>query len=79
MGLSACSSVTQDGAPRGYVNFNAIPDAVPKVLPKSRYGNPAYYKVDGKIYSVRKTAVGFDERGIASWYGTKFHGQLTFH
>lgn len=76
--LSACSTMgVQDGAPRGYVNFSAIPNAVPKELPKSRYGNPNSYTVLGRTYYVRKSAVGFEEKGMASWYGTKFYGQMT--
>jgi rare lipoprotein A len=31
----------------------------------------------GKTYYVKNSAIGFDERGIASWYGTKFNGQYT--
>lgn len=45
--------------------------------PLSRYGNPSTYKVMGKTYGVMKSASGFTEEGIASWYGTKFHGRKT--
>ena len=31
----------------------------------------------GKRYYVLPSAKGYDKRGIASWYGTKFHGRLT--
>ena len=55
----------------------AIPDAVPKVEPRSRYGNPTNYVVFGKRYQVMPTSAGYVERGIASWYGTKFHGART--
>jgi len=78
--LTACSLMSpqrQDGAPKGKVDFAKIPNAVPKVLPKSPYGNPKSYTVAGVTYHVRKSAIGFEERGIASWYGTKFHGDLT--
>lgn len=54
-----------------------IPDAVPRVEPRSRYGNPKSYKVLGKRYYVMASAHGYKERGIASWYGKKFHGRLT--
>lgn len=65
-----------DGPP---VEPGRIPteDAVPKVEPKSRYGNPASYVVLGKRYYTRPTSRGFVERGIASWYGSKFHGRRT--
>jgi rare lipoprotein A len=50
---------------------------VPKVEPRSRYGNPTDYVVFGKRYQVMPTSSGYVERGIASWYGTKFHGART--
>ena len=54
--------------------------AVPAVTPAegySRYGNPESYEVFGVRYYVMKSAEGFVERGIASWYGPDFHGRLT--
>ncbi len=45
--------------------------------PLSRYGNPEYYDVLGKRYFPLKSATGFTEQGIASWYGPDFHGGLT--
>lgn len=44
---------------------------------KSKYGNPSSYVVFGKRYYVLDDARGFAERGIASWYGKKFHGRKT--
>ena len=46
-------------------------------LPKSRIGNAPQYTVFGQRYAVMDTAAGFRERGIASWYGAKFHGNDT--
>jgi rare lipoprotein A len=46
-------------------------------LPRSRSGNAARYTVFGKQYQVMDSAKGFTERGIASWYGSKFHGRAT--
>lgn len=76
-GLSGCSGVQEDGAPSGRIDVSRIPDAVPRLEPRSRYGNPADYKVNGKRYYTRKTSRGYRERGVASWYGRKFHGRLT--
>ena len=45
--------------------------------PKSRYGNPESYVVFGKRYYVKDSSKGYVETGIASWYGTKFHGRRT--
>jgi rare lipoprotein A len=50
-----------------------IPDAVPKVEPLSRYGNPPFYEVFGKRYYVLSSSVAYLERGVASWYGPGFH------
>jgi rare lipoprotein A len=54
-----------------------IPDATPKDEPKSRYGNPDSYVVFGKRYHTLSNSRGYTARGIASWYGSKFHGQRT--
>ena len=78
--LQACSVFsihTGDGQPSQPVNASNIPDAVPRYEPKSKFGNPESYVVAGRKYYVRKDSRGFVERGIASWYGTKFHGQRT--
>ncbi len=68
---------SRDGAPSERVDVANIPNAVPKVEPRARYGNPKSYEVFGKRYYVMKSAKGYKERGIASWYGTKFHGRRT--
>ncbi|MCP4766339.1 MAG: septal ring lytic transglycosylase RlpA family protein [Gammaproteobacteria bacterium] len=49
---------------------------VPATTPSSR-GNPSSYVVFGKRYYVLGSSNGFVQRGIASWYGTKFHGRPT--
>lgn len=74
-----CSLVVQrDGGPRpGTVKTAHIPDAVPKSEPRSKYGNPESYVVNGRRYHVLKDATGFAEKGIASWYGEQFHGRRT--
>lgn len=58
-------------------DIDKIPEPVPKVEPRSRYGNKSPYTVLGKTYSVLPNCAGYDERGIASWYGKKFHGYTT--
>ena len=76
--LAGCNtSEVQDGAPNIAIDVSKIHNAVPRYLPKSRYGNPQSYVVLGHRYFVLPTAHGYNKRGIASWYGTKFHGQLT--
>lgn len=44
---------------------------------RSSRGNPPFYEVFGRRYHVMDSGVGFTERGIASWYGKKFHGRPT--
>jgi len=70
------SSQKPDSAGRA-VNTNAIGNAVPKVEPITRAGNKSPYKVFGKTYFLLPTSIGYKESGIASWYGTKFHGRKT--
>ncbi len=82
LALGACSSgpgVRDGGGGSAAVppDIMAIPDAVPKVEPRSRYGNPASYVVFGRRYHVMPTSDGYVERGIASWYGPDFHGKRT--
>jgi rare lipoprotein A len=48
-------------------------DAVPRSEPRSRKGNPPFYKVFGKRYYVLSSSAGYRERGVASWYGPGFH------
>jgi rare lipoprotein A len=54
-----------------------VPDAVPRIEPRSAYGNPPFYDVFGVRYYVLPSFVGFRERGVASWYGPGFHEERT--
>jgi len=74
---TAPSFPNRDGAPINPPDVMNVPDAVPRVEPRSRYGNPSSYVVMGKTYYVLAHGLDYDERGGASWYGTKFHGQRT--
>ena len=58
-------------------NIESIPDAVPRIEPRSARGNPVAYEVFGKRYFVLATADGYRERGVASWYGPTFHARPT--
>ncbi len=44
---------------------------------RSSRGNPPFYEVFGKRYYVLDSSYQFKERGVASWYGKKFHGNPT--
>jgi len=80
--LGACSSLRKpevDGPP--VVAEQPVKDLpenpVPRHEPLSKYGNPPSYVVFGKTYRTLKSSHGFVQRGIASWYGKKFHGRRT--
>ena len=55
----------------------SVPDAVPRAEPRSLHGNPPFYDALGRRYFVLPSAEGYDERGVASWYGPTFHGGNT--
>lgn len=71
------SSATQDSAPSEKLDAKKIKNAVPRVEAKSRGGNRSPYTVFGQQYQVLPSAAGFVEKGTASWYGKKFHGNKT--
>jgi rare lipoprotein A len=79
-GLFGCSSmpmmVEKDGAGKR-IDTSVIPNATPKPEPITRAGNKSPYEVFGKTYWVMPSNKGYKESGVASWYGTKFHGRLT--
>jgi rare lipoprotein A len=84
---SAASSVAQTSGSGGYLsgdgpgadtpaNLDSTPDAVPHAEPLHRYANRPYTAL-GVKYTPLTTLGNYKERGIASWYGKKFHGQRT--
>ena len=84
LGLTLAGCGTQITGPAGerdgpgeHRDVSHVPDAVPKVEPKSKYGNPKSYVVFGKRYYTKASARGHVEKGLASWYGKKFHGRRT--
>ncbi len=58
-------------------DISKLAEPVPKVEPRALYGNKSPYTVRGQTYTVLPSARGYDERGIASFYGNKFHGYKT--
>jgi len=66
-----------DSAPQGTLDISAISEPVPGNEPRSPFGNRSPYTVLGKHYRVMDSAVGYLERGVASWYGAKFNGRAT--
>jgi rare lipoprotein A len=88
--LSACESTpkkadetkkpsyySDDGPPDSVPdNLATLPDAVPRDEPFHRFANRPY-TVFGRSYVPVLNKDAYRERGIASWYGKKFHGQKT--
>ena len=57
-------------------NLVALPDAVPRDEPL-RKANMRPYVALGKSYTPMTVLEPYKERGIASWYGRRYHGQKT--
>lgn len=66
-----------DSAPQHALDISGIAEPQPRAEPASAYGNRSPYTVLGKSYQVLPRADGYVERGLASWYGQKFHGRQT--
>ncbi len=66
----------KDSVPDEIVDVDAIPEPEVKNEPRSRVGNRSY-AVLGKRYHVMDSVEGYVEKGMASYYGKKFHGRLT--
>ena len=66
-----------DGRPATAIDVSNVVEPSPRHEPRARTGNRSPYTVLGKSYRVRDTADGYVERGVASWYGTKFNGRAT--
>lgn len=87
--LAACSSspsrqqpqrvysMDRDRGPSQAMDVTHIPDAVPRWEPRTAAGNKSPYTVLGRTYQVMASSDGYREQGLASWYGEKFHGELT--
>ena len=85
--LAGCAGVPSAPVPRQDTAPTLTPDTLDRLAvlpdpdvveePRSRYGNGPVYTVWGKSYRVMDTASGFHQEGLASWYGTKFHGRRT--
>jgi rare lipoprotein A len=66
-----------DGGPIGPLDVSRLQEPVPRREPRARSGNRSPYTVLGKAYRVMDDSRGYHERGLASWYGTKFNGRAT--
>jgi len=57
-------------------NLDSLPEPMPKVEPLNKYtGRP--YTVLGRTYTPYTQLTPYRMRGVASWYGKRYHGQKT--
>jgi len=76
--VASASEEVPDGPPLiASIDVASIPEPIAQPEPLAQYGNPESYEVDGVTYRVEPVGAGFTQLGTASWYGRKFHGQLT--
>ena len=66
-----------DSAPLRPISAADVADAVPRADPILSVGNKTPYTVLGVSYDILEDARNYREKGIASWYGTKFNGHKT--
>jgi rare lipoprotein A len=89
LALGGCGTAPTKAPPRpgGYylddgpgtnppANIDSIPDAVPRVEPINR-GTARPYVVMGKSYTPMAALGPYSARGIATWYGRRYHGKPT--
>jgi rare lipoprotein A len=92
LGLAGCQStptrptptppaaIDRDGpeaSPPPVRELLAVPDPVPRLEPQRTGGPNKPYEIDGIRYVPRLDDEPGVERGIATWYGRKFHGRPT--
>lgn len=78
LAFAACTMI---GSPGTVVppppEAGALADLVPRVEPPAPTGNMVEYEQGGRKYRVLDWSYGYDERGLASWYGEEFDGRPT--
>ncbi len=80
--LAACGSGPKLGGRDGPeanppARLSEVPDAEPRIEPIRSGGPNRPYEVLGQNYVPITQDRAFKERGLASWYGKKFHGRRT--
>jgi rare lipoprotein A len=84
--MAGCASAPGPGSPRPArdgpeanppKDLDSVPDAEPRIDPARTGGPNKPYEVLGKRYVPFTHDRPFTERGLASWYGRKFHGRPT--
>lgn len=74
----AADSTGRDGPPAAPPpDLANVPDAQPRVETIKPRGANKPYEIAGQRYEPMAADVPYKERGLASWYGRKFHGRPT--
>ncbi|MEM8562547.1 MAG: septal ring lytic transglycosylase RlpA family protein [Pseudomonadota bacterium] len=68
---------SEDSAPLKPIAPAQVRDARPQPDPILAAGNASPYTVNGVEYEILEDHRGYKRRGVASWYGSKFHGHKT--
>jgi rare lipoprotein A len=79
---AGCATPTSGGGGDGPglsppADLDRLPDALPRVEPIRIGGPNKPYEVGGEQYTPLTTDSPLAEKGLASWYGRKFHGRRT--
>ncbi|HSW26285.1 MAG TPA: septal ring lytic transglycosylase RlpA family protein, partial [Burkholderiaceae bacterium] len=81
LAVVGCSSTPRggrDGPPANPPpNLAQVPNAEPRLEPLRSGGPNKPYEVFGRTYTPLAGDAALNERGLASWYGPKFHGRPT--
>jgi rare lipoprotein A len=81
LALVGCSSTPRSGrdgvGTNPPPNLAQVPDAEPRLEPLRAGGPNKPYEVFGRTYTPLLSDSAQPERGLASWYGRKFHGRPT--
>lgn len=76
--LAACSTTPRDGPEsKPPPNLDKVPDAQPQIEPIRDGGPNKPYALAGRSYTPLTADKPLTEKGLASWYGKKFHGRRT--
>ena len=75
--LSGCTMIGSPGTTVPPPPPAGIADVIPRADPPARGGNMLEYEQNGSWYRVLDSSYGYDERGLASWYGEQFNGRPT--
>jgi rare lipoprotein A len=72
--VGGCSSSPPVSPPDELKGYGNTPSSQ---VPVKKTGTFKSYKIAGKTYHPLSHARGFSQKGLASWYGKKFHGRKT--